>query len=235
MGSIGARVIGILVVTAAGCDGGVGTGGQRLPPLDATSVDFGAVVERTTKTVEVWVANPLSEPLELLPPVAAPPFGAALFQPVTVAVGDGVSLPLVFAPRGSGLERGEVVVRSPVGTVARFALSGRGVADEGLRCDERLDFGPELRGGPEVRGTFRCESASAGETRISVGPIGGDGRAAFRADDTGELRTIPAGGSFEVAVWYRPREYGSESLAWVELLREDGAERARVLLLGITE
>lgn len=226
----------LLAVLGAGCGEEVGTGGQRLPSVIVQSVDFGAVVEQTTKTVEVELANPLPEPLEVRPVRGSPPFGTLLFEPVTVAAGGSVALPLVFTPDLPGPATGRLEVRSSHGVLARFDVAGRGVDDEGLRCDARLDFGPQPREGPPAVRTFRCENASAGETRLYVGAIAGEDPAAFgvELEAAGVPRALGAGEVLEVPVSFQPRSYGGLSFAWVEVYRQDDVPRGRVLLAGTT-
>ena len=227
---------GLLVALAAGCGDAVGSGGQQLPPPGVMPVDLGAVVERTTKTVEVPLVNPSETALQVWPPAEANPFRPGWFEPIAVGPGARFSLPVTFAPEAPGEATGELEVRTSLGALVVLELSGVGVADLGLACDEQVDFGPRPPGGPEAHGRFRCENLSAGETRLRVGRVEGDGRQAFRVDLAGAdgPRSLAAGATLEVPVTFLPPAYPASAFAWVEVYREDDARRGKVRLIGVT-
>ncbi|QGF23869.1 choice-of-anchor D domain-containing protein [Raineyella fluvialis] len=189
----------------------IGFGRPATSALTGSPVNFGNVAAGTTATGTLTLTATRS--LTVTGATTAAPFGVtAPAQPVSLAAGGTIQLPVSFSPTAAGAASGLVSVTIDAGNVLTFALNGTGTA-VGLQAQPATaTFVDQVVGSTGLANVQVTNTGSNPEVISAVtGPSG-----PFTVTGLPSVGTsIPGGGSgsFVLGVKYSPTVAGSDASA----------------------
>lgn len=212
------------------------------------ALDFGAIDPAGSAERTLAVSNEGTAPLtvsaaaiggpdagrfELLPPRRGAGEGGA---PFTLAPGERRELGLRFVPGGIGRRAAFLTLLSddPAAPAHAAPLAGQGGVPEIVLTPAEHDFGDLIYGDIETHADHPFTIANPGQGPLTVSAFGftGPNRGAFRVLGHGTV-TVPAGGSRQVTVRYRPGGLvGAMTATLAALSNDPAAARTGAALAG---
>jgi len=207
--------------------------GQGLT-FSPTAANFGAVNVGSSKTIEVTITNKgsITTLLKKQNLNGAMYTVSGIMPPIAIAPGAHVVMSIKFEPTKTGLLSGGVFIGSGVGplltSVVNYSLSGTGVAGSGLQANPgSVAFG-NVPVGTTISQPVQLKNPGTGSATISSVSASGAG---FSTSGLTLPLTLPAGGTKNFTLTFKPTAIGAES-GTITLKSNSGAKELTLNVSG---
>ncbi len=190
-----------------------GVGIEQAIVVTPTEIDFGYVAIDRKARREISITNVGSKPLEVLGVATdgrRPAFQTKL-EPVTLAEGELLRVPVTFQPTRLGPDEGTLLVQSTARRAPRVPVQLRGVGGgpEISVVPGKVAFGTVPQGSLSTRTvTITNAGSDPALPPLQLADVSIQGDGAFAAVSPEGPLEIPAGGSLEVQVTFEPMASG---------------------------
>src|SRR5215469_6291650 len=216
-------------LTFTGMAAGAAHGAGQLT-FSPSAANFGAVNVGSSKTIEVTITNTGSTTAVLKKQnLSGDMYTASGITPISIAPGAHVMMAITFQPTKAGPASGDMILTSGfvMATMAKYSLSGTGVAAAGLQASPgSVAFG-NVTVGTKVSQSVQLKNPGTGSATISSVSVSGGG---FSTSGLTLPVTLAAGGTKNLTLTFAPTAIGAGS-GTITLKSSSGAQ---VLTLNVS-
>jgi P pilus assembly chaperone PapD len=197
-------------LTFTGMAAGAAHGAGQLT-FSPSAANFGAVNVGSSKTIEVTITNTGSTTAVLKKQnLSGDMYAASGITPISIAPGAHVMMAITFQPTKAGPASGDMILTSGfvMATMAKYSLSGTGVAAAGLQASPgSVAFG-NVTVGTKVSQSVQLKNPGTGSATISSVSVSGGG---FSTSGLTLPVTLAARGTQTLTLTFAPTAIGAGS------------------------